>query len=94
MIKLTKLSDFRFRSSFFFMLLCFTNKNFSPKCFSLVTNTGAFKNIHEADIRAFVCNKKDMDTGPDTTDVKRTVTNPPQREEANFTSPGLLDTKL
>lgn len=74
------------------MLLCLNNnKNFSPKCFS---KTGAFKNIHEADIRAFVCNKKEMDTVPDTADVTRTVTNPPQREEANFTSPGLLDTKL
>lgn len=52
------------------MLLCLNNnKNFSPKCFSLVTNAGAFKNIHEADIRAFVCNKKEMDTGPDGADV-------------------------
>lgn len=59
-----------------------------------MTNTGAFKNIHEADIRAFVCNKKDVDTGPDAADVTRMVTNPPQREEADFTSPGLLDTKL
>lgn len=59
---------------------------------SKVLFAGAFKNIHEADIRAFVCNKKEMDT--DAADVTRTVANPPQPEEANFTSPGLLDTKL
>lgn len=66
----------------------------SKVLFARDKHTGAFKNIHEADKRAFACNKKDMDTGPDAADVTRTVTNPPQQEEANFTSPGLLDTKL